>query len=119
MQQAQEQTKRVGTVEEYVTAMECSWAEQCRLMVDCELAGEQVFWATDMITSRFLEFAWHPNYSEDTKVNIIVAYAKTRGAINVKLSAHETKYVFSTIEVLDMLKRMLSNVKHTISAAIF
>lgn len=110
----QTQTKRVGTVEEYVLAMESSWEEQCKMLTECELAGGQVFWAVDMVCRRFAQYVWSYNHSEETKANVVKAFAKVHGIINIKLSASEAKCLFGSEQQIAAFKGILGDAKYTI-----
>lgn len=135
----QAQTKRVGTVEEYVLAIneynaavkeyESKGAMEyiaaykqgkfygaaCAAILDCEVCDYILVNMLSDIRLQFMQYILPKhNVSEATQANIVAAYAKTMGAINIKMSFEEATRFFDNKERVKLFKRILGDAKHVI-----
>ena len=119
----QEQTKRVGTVEEYVLAMKSTDSvARLEMLKGCEVTGGDLKWVEGMIKLGQLYFITKhgefgmSGYSVKTLTNIVKAYVEVFGAIHISLSAPLAKRLFGNKKEMAMLKRILGEAKYTILA---
>ena len=115
----QAQTKRVGTVEEYVAVMESVNNGRYTMLLDCEVTGSKCQHVEGMINrGRLFYFlrceCW--SISEETMANIVKAYTQVKGdEIRLCLSIQDAETLFGDKDSMAMLKRVIGDAKHVIS----